>query len=263
MGRPRINPAPDLLPETQRFSDLIDDLGFSRREFALRLGMSPSGLGTLFQRGAPLSVVLAKAVECEFGVRHQWLLTGQEPKWRNAQAGLGPSEQWLLQMLGRVRRLSRVTQVELPLNLAVGFFQQELLKFQQDLVAYQLGRHAVMRELFDWQQNIALWLRGDWRDLQQEVSYQSNLEMEVDIAASGLERRSLQRQWQTARYYFMDITVMEATQRPSLEAVELGIEIDMAWIDERRQQLHSRWYALRDLVQQCLQDDESGWLSVE
>ena len=90
MGRPRINPAPDLLPETQRFSDLIDELGFSRREFALRLGMSPSGLGTLFQRGAPLSVVLAKAVECEFGVRHQWLLTGQEPKWRNAQEGLKP-----------------------------------------------------------------------------------------------------------------------------------------------------------------------------
>ena len=86
--------------------------------------------------------------------------------------------------------------------------------------------------------------------------------MEADIAASARETKS-PGQWQTARYYFMDITVMEETQRPSLEAVELGIEIDMAWIDERRQQLHSRWYTLRDLVQQCLQDDESGWLSVE
>ena len=43
-------------------------------------------------------------------------------------------------MLGRVSRLSRVT-AELLLNLAVSFFQQELLNFQQDLVAYQ-GRQG-------------------------------------------------------------------------------------------------------------------------
>ena len=263
MGRPRINPAPDLLPETQRFSELIEELGFSRREFALRLGMSPSGLGTLFQRGAPVSVVLAKAVECEFGVNHQWLLSGQEPKWSKPESALRLSEQWLLEILGRIGRLSRIAQVELPFNLAVGFFQQELLKFQQELVAYQLGRHSVMDQLFDWQQNIALWLRGDWQALQQEVNHSSDMQMESDNAAASPGGRSQPRQWQTARYYYMDITVMEETKRPSSEAKELGIEIDQAWIDERRQRLHQRWHVLKDNVHQCFQNEQTGWLSVE
>ena len=263
MARPRLKPEPQLLPETKRLALLIEELGISRREFARRLGMSPSGLGALFQRAATVSVVMAKAVECEFGVRHQWLLSGQGTKWYNAREGLRPSERWLLKMLSRQDRFSLVVQVELPLNLAVSFFQQELLRLQQELVAQQLGRHIVMKELYDWQQNIALWLRGDWRDLRQEVSQNSDMSTEVNSAAPGLEEQSSPRQWQTARYYYMDITVMEETKRPSLEAVEFGIELDRAWIDDRRQQLHERWYALSDMVQKCLKEDESGWLSME
>ena len=120
-----------------------------------------------------------------------------------------------------------------------------------------------MDQLFDWQQNIALWLRGDWRALQQEVNHSSDMQMESDNAAASPGGRSQPRQWQTARYYYMDITVMEETKRPSLEAVEFGIELDRAWIDDRRQQLHERWYALSDMVQKCLKEDESGWLSME
>jgi len=80
IGRPIGDLSDCLPPATQRLADAIDDLGMSRKDFAERLGMSPSGFRSIFQKGTKISTVLAKAIECEFQIPHRWILDGTNTK---------------------------------------------------------------------------------------------------------------------------------------------------------------------------------------
>ena len=48
MARPRTNPEIELSPSVQRLADVITELRISKAKFAARLGMSASGINTIF-----------------------------------------------------------------------------------------------------------------------------------------------------------------------------------------------------------------------
>ena len=77
MARPKTKPEIELPPSTQRLGLVVKESGLSNTEFADRIGMSSGGFGNLFLRGTKVSEVLARAVELEFQISYQWLLTGE------------------------------------------------------------------------------------------------------------------------------------------------------------------------------------------
>ena len=67
----------DLPASTQRLQEIVDESGLTIAQFAERIGMTPSGFGGVFLRGAEVSGLQARAVELEFGISYRWILTGE------------------------------------------------------------------------------------------------------------------------------------------------------------------------------------------
>ena len=62
---------------TQRLQEIVEESGLTIAQFAERIGMTPSGFGGVFLRGAEVSGPQARAVELEFGISYRWILTGE------------------------------------------------------------------------------------------------------------------------------------------------------------------------------------------
>ena len=95
MGRPA-KEHKNLPPSTQRFLDVIKEKGLSRSDLAQRFGMSIDGINKIFSRGSEITVVQAKAIELDFGIRQQWILNGDGPKKKNLN--INKLEQLLLRL---------------------------------------------------------------------------------------------------------------------------------------------------------------------
>ena len=128
MGRPILKQPHELNPVARRLDEAIREMELNRKDFAERLGMSPSGFRSIFQKGAKVSMVLAKAIECEFHINHHWLLEGEGPKYIERFNRLYPSECWLMEFASPVDYPSPTTMVDIPLTLATLFFQRNLIK---------------------------------------------------------------------------------------------------------------------------------------
>ena len=261
MARPKKKAGPELPPATLRLEEIISELGLSRVKFAERMGMSTSGLGALFlKEGARLSTVQAKAIELEFGINYMWLLNGEDPKWFDKYSRLLPSERWLLKQSSPVEYPSLATMVEIPLTLAVLFFQRQLLRLQAMLFSAGLESHDVVGSLVRWQGSISQRLRRDWIELKKALPIRSSEKALFSGLARGIVPEDQMRQWQTARYYFMDVIVLGEEPRPSVEAAELGFDIDQVWIDEHCAQLHKEWEQLWVLCERALNEAEQSLL---
>ena len=259
MGRPIQKPANELPPGTQRLAEAIGDLGMSRKDFAERLGMSPSGFRSIFQKGTAISPVLAKGVECEFQINHRWLLEGEEPKYVQRFSRLYPSECWLLEFASPLDYPSPATMVDIPLTLAVLFFQRNLIRLMGQLSARRLQNHEVMDEVTNWHNHyIQQRLKRDWEELKQALPVKStSAELILGIDRDRVPEDQL-KQWQTAMYYFMDLVVVDDELRPSSEAEVLGIEIDQNWIGKHRNDFLAEWQQLFEKVSTILDRSEDG-----
>lgn len=244
MGRPILKPSHELPPAAQRLDEVITEMGLNRKEFAERLGMSPSGFRCIFQKGVKITTVMAKAIECEFHINHRWLLDGEEPKKIERFNRLYPSECWLMEFASPVDYPSPTTMVDIPLTLATLFFQRNLIRLMGLLTGSGLQNHEMMDEINQWQNGLPQRLKRDWEELKQALPVKSS-PLQV---LSGIDRDTVPkdqlRQWQTARYYFMDIVVMDDGLRPSLEAKAVGVEINQGWIDDHRAAFHQEWRQL-------------------
>ena len=245
MARPRTNPEIELSPSVQRLADVITELEISKAKFAGRLGMSASGINTIFLKdGAQISMVLAKAIECEFGVSYLWLLEGVGSKWFAQYDRLRPSERWLLKHGSPEAYPSMATMVEIPMTLAVLFFQRQLMHLIGKMVLNDLGTDPLCKRLFDWQNKIFVHFQNEWKELREHLLVDvSDRELLAGYAGGSMPADQM-KLWQTARYFFMDVAVIGDQPRPSVEALELEIEIDQEWIDEHRERIHKIWSEL-------------------
>lgn len=76
MPRPKSKQV-ELPASTQRLQEIVEESGLTIAQFAERIGMTPSGFGGVFLRGAEVSGLQARAVELEFGISYHWILTGE------------------------------------------------------------------------------------------------------------------------------------------------------------------------------------------
>ena len=258
MGRPIGKPSHELPPAAQRLDEAIKEMEISRKDFAERLGMSPSGFRSIFQKGAKISTVLAKAIECEFQINHRWLLDGEEPKYAERFNRLYPSERWLLEFASPTDYPSPATMVDIPLTLAALYFQRILIRFTRQLSWSRLQNHEMMNEVVKWQKNIPQRLKKDWKELKQAVPVKSSYEELL----SGIDRDAVPKdqlkQWNTARYYFMDLIITGVGKRPSSESAYLHYDVDQDWIDQRRNDFQGEWRTLCDKVSTVLNESEDG-----
>ena len=245
MARPKTKPGPILPPSTERLGQLIEELRLSRVKFANQLGMSSSGINALFlKEGTRVSIVQAKAIECEFHINHRWLLEGEEPKYIHRFSRLRPSEVLVMQLSSFENYPSQDTMVSIPLTLAANVFRRDSLKLIGQLGESGAQSKETMDEVIKWFNNIRQRLERDWEELKQDLPVRGNpAQLLPGLHPDAVPNDQL-KQWQTARYYFMDVVVMDDESRPSLEAGMLGIEINQNWIDEHRAAFHQEWRQL-------------------
>ena len=114
-------------------------------------------------------LVLAKAIECEFGVSYLWLLEGVGSKWFAQYDRLRPSERWLLKHGSPVEYPSMATMVEIPMTLAILSFQRQLIQLIGRMTAYQLGlTDPLCQKLFDGKSK-SVRLQNEWKELKEHL----------------------------------------------------------------------------------------------
>ena len=240
-------------PATLRLDEVIKELKLSRAKFAEKLGMSSSGINALFlKENAKISVVQAKAIEWEFGVSYLWLLEGTGSKWNTDYDRLRLSERWLLEYGSPEAYPSMATMVEIPITLAVLFFQRQLMHLIRKMVLNDLGTDPLCKRLFNWQNKIFVHFQDEWKELREHLLVDVSDRELLEGYSGGSMPADQMKLWWTARYFFMDVAVIGDQPRPSVEAPELGIEIDQEWIDEHRESLHKVWFELLDEVDNAI-----------
>jgi transcriptional regulator with XRE-family HTH domain len=101
------------------------DKNLKQLEFADSIGLSQSGYSTLIVRDGTSQRLktLALAIEAVYGFRHEWILTGEEPKQKGAQKHLEPVQRVQLDILnqdGIAPELKAESLKLMVLNLAHG-----------------------------------------------------------------------------------------------------------------------------------------------
>ena len=101
------------------------DKNLKQLEFADSIGFSQSGYSTLIVRDGTSQRLktLALAIEAVYGFRHEWILTGEEPKQKGAQKHLEPVQRVQLDILnqdGIAPELKAESLKLMVLNLAHG-----------------------------------------------------------------------------------------------------------------------------------------------
>ena len=78
-----------------RIERIRDDKNLNQAEFAASIGLSQSGYATLLRRegSSHRLKTLTLAIEAVYGIRHEWLLTGDDPKLRGTEKHLDPLQQ--------------------------------------------------------------------------------------------------------------------------------------------------------------------------
>ena len=101
------------------------DKNLKQLEFADSIGLSQSGYSTLMGRDGTSQRLktLALAIEAVYGFRHEWILTGEEPKQKGTQKHLEPVQRVQLDILnqdGIAPELKAESLKLMVLNLAHG-----------------------------------------------------------------------------------------------------------------------------------------------
>jgi len=76
-----------LPPCTERLHDWLNKNKIGITKCSKDIGMSPSTLSRMFSRKRPLKIIVAKALEQEYGVNSEWLLFGSEPEMKTWDEG--------------------------------------------------------------------------------------------------------------------------------------------------------------------------------
>ena len=246
MSRPT-KPNPQLPDSTRRLHDFLEERRIQRKEFAVAIGITPSGVSSIFQHGRPITALQSAAIETRYGIKEIWLLEGEGPRFRDRHDGLRLEEQWLLQSALPDFRPSHVTLVEIPRMLAHQYFFENLQTFRMRLMRKPKPDEALVQHVVDWQSYIAPKFDNAMAALEEKLPVKIGEKELSDHNRMDYGLAQL-RQWQTARYYFMDLTTQEEEIRPSNQAAEFGHDIDRDWINHQRELFLVEWKKLLSMV---------------
>ena len=245
----------DLPASTQRLFEFISVKEIQRKDFAEEIGMKPSGLNSIFQRGVEITSIQAKAIENQYGISQKWLLNGEGPKMVNPHEKLNLVDKWLLKNTSPASGPTFLRMVRVPMALAEEHFQLEAQSLRIVLLMRTLrGNEELISGLKYWSENIHDLLQAEYKNLKEDLPIKHVKEQERHrLNLEGADPPEM-KQWQTIRYYLMDLTTPDEQMLPSSEAASLGIDIDLSWINDHREKFLKPWKELLHSVGQRLVD---------
>ena len=252
MPRPP-TPQSKLSASTARLSQFLAEKQISRTEIAKALNMSVRGLNSNFHRKVRLIVVQAKAIEQQYGISEKWLLNGEGPKMVNPWDKLNLGDRWLLDATSPNSIPSYVGMVKVPMALAEEHFKVEA---QASLMVLFMRTPNHSDELINglkyWEQNIHELLQAEYKKLKEDIPAKNVSDKERYRLILEQADPPEMKQWQTIRYYLMDLTTHDEQKLPSSEAASLEIDIDLSWINDHREKFLRPWKELLHSVRQRL-----------
>ena len=264
MPRP-LTPQSKLSKSTARLSQYLAENEISRTEIAKALEMSVSGLNSIFHRGVELSVVQAKAIEQEYGISEKWILKGEEPKMVNPRDKLNLGDRWLLQATSPDSMRDYRSMVKWTMELTEEHFKLEVQKWMGVLFMKTLdGNEELISGLKYWSKNIHDLLHAEYKKLKEDLPVKNVSDEErYRLILEGADLPDM-KQWQTMRYYLMDLTTPNEQMLLSSEAASLKIDIDLSWINDHREKFLRPWKDLLHSVEQKLNEmkDDSNSASI-
>ena len=192
MPRPKSKQV-ELPASTQRLQEIVEESGLTIAQFAERIGMTPSGFGGVFLRGAEVSGLQARAVELEFGISHRWILTGEGSRHtRHRELTIG--QQMVLEMAD-----PNITSMRLWLSLtAFAGSQREKALHVVGGTAKTTIQSSPLWERFQKDQQFSVQVEMDCRDLLQQmdaVDLHPAEELHGDSPFINLEPATFQLLW--------------------------------------------------------------------
>ena len=247
MPRP-IKPNSQLPDSTRRLHEFLEERRIPRKKFAAAIGITPSGVSSLFQNGREITRLQAAAIETRYRINEKWLLDGEEPKFLDRYDGLNLTERWLLELGLPEYRDSFLTLVRIPRLLAEQYFNENSENLRIHLKKRLNPDEALIQQVDNWQAKIEEQFDKDFAALMKALPVKISAKELSEQNRSNYTSAQL-RQWRTARYYFMDLTAQEEELRPSNHAKKSDIDLD--WIDHQRDLFLKQW---RKLVSQVIEN---------
>jgi len=252
MPRP-IKPNSQLPDSTRRLHEFLEERRIPRKKFAAAIGITPSGVSSLFQNGRAITRLQAAAIETRYGISEKWLLDGEGPKFLNRYANLTAKEVWLLESGLPEHRASFLTMVRIPRLIAEQYFHDNSENFRKHLKKRRNPDEALIQKVDNWKAEIEEKFDEVLAALMKALPVKISAKELSDLNHSDYAPAQL-RQWQTARYYFMDLTAQEEELRPSNWAKKSDIDLD--WINHQRDLFLKPWRKLFSQVIENLSKPE-------
>ena len=246
-------PRPNLPASTLRLSEFLRKNEIPRKDFAEEIGLSPSGFNSIFQRGLEITKIQAKAIENRYGISEKWLLNEEGPKIINPWDKLNLGDRWLLRATSPNSMRDYRIMVKWTMELTEEHFKLEVQKWMGVLFMRTLdGNEELISGLKYWYKNIHDLLQAEYKKLKEDLPVKNvSDEKRYHLILMGADPPEM-KQWQTIRYYCMDLTTPDEQLLPSSEAASLEIDIDLSWINDRREKFLRPWKELLHSVRQRL-----------
>ena len=129
--------------------------------------------------------------------------------------------------------------------LAEEYFQLEAQSLMIVLLMRTIrGNEELINGLNYWSENIHDLLQAEYKKLKEDLPIKRVKEEEHYRLILERADPPEMKQWQTIRYYLMDLTTPDEQVLPSSEAANLGIDIDLSWIRTHREKFLKPWKEL-------------------
>ena len=124
--------------------------------------------------------------------------------------------------------------------------------------------HNIGTGLKYWNENIHDLLQAECKKLKEDLPVKNVSDEERYRLTLEQADPPEMKQWQTMRYYLMDLTTPNEQMLLSSEAASLKIDIDLSWINDHREKFLRPWKDLLHSVEQKLNEmkDDSNSASI-
>lgn len=216
---------------TTRLIDLIETLGLSQNQFALRLGVNQANLNQIINGKRPFGKNMQRRISSEFGISLDWLLTGEgdmrvaTPSEHRSTTPILKEEKYRLVNLinidsvGGIHSDNAITPSEQYIISQIPFTEAR----EDDVAILQSGNSMyptippgsalLIRQVSDWQEYFGyggifvLWLK-DGRRITKEVrrydpdpqNYVWCVSYNPDVADEELPKSMIRGVWKVVKY---------------------------------------------------------------
>ena len=172
---------------------------------------------------------------------------------------LNLGDRWLLEATSPDSGPTYLKMVRVHMALAEEYFKLKAQSRMGVLLMRTLkGKEELISGLEYWRKNIHDLLQAEYNKLKEDLPTKRVKDEELYRLILNDADTQEMKQWQTIRYYFMDLTSPDEQMLPPTEAASLEIDIDLSWINNHREKFLKPWKELLHAVRQSLIELKNG-----